>query len=111
MSFESLLIEEDVTVRNPATAVPITRYGDPTETWSTVETKARIDLLTAEENLQYRDTRITRYRAFFKPDVAITALSEVDWNGRRHRLAGRPDVLKDSSGDHHIEAILELIEG
>lgn len=116
MSFESLLIHS-VVIRNPGTSGPGTNeYGDPTpgapvDVVETVriEPFRRLDFFV--EELRNRDTRVTRHRLFAKPTSTITALSTVIWEGREYVVVSRPALVPDSSGNHHFEALLELIEG
>jgi hypothetical protein len=110
MSFASLLIHT-VTVLNPTTGAP-NRYGDPSLVYDDgVEVPARVAQLGSEEDVNQRDERTTRFRVYLHPDVAIDALSLVEWNGKMYKVSGEPTVRDGRWGPHHIEAEIELVEG
>jgi hypothetical protein len=106
-----------VTISNP-TYLGEDRYGNPLEgTPTTVVEQVRMEMPDrrkvsgTEERLSDRDTRVTRYRMFALPNSAVTALSTVTWEGKSMRVDGKPSVMQDSVGPHHVEAYLTEIEG
>ena len=116
MSFASLLIHS-VTISNPTTS-GIDRYGNPAPGASVdvvetvrIEMPDRRKVSGTEERLKDRDTRITRYRMFALPTSAVTALSTITWEGKSMRVDGKPSLMQDSTGPHHVEAYLTEIEG
>jgi hypothetical protein len=114
MSFESLLIHS-VTIFNLASGSS-DRYGDETEEWDEGTTvNGRMDQLSNDDDfdeyLQDRDTRVIRSVLFLMPDAPINALSELEYEGVRHRVVSEPIIVDDSVGPHHIEALVESIQG
>lgn len=113
MSYSRLLIHT-VTVTNPAEG-DTNRYGDPSLLYDEANTgttyPARMEPVAANENLDNRDTRITRYQAFLPAGADITALSIVTWEGEQYRVDGEPAHIDGRRGPHHIEATLERIDG
>lgn len=112
MSFDSLLIHT-VTVSTPTSYGPGTsRYGDPTETATvTPNVPCRIDPaegqggnreILEEGNLK-RNTRINRFKVFFRADAPITALSTLTWGSRILEISADPELSYDSDDLHHME--------
>ena len=109
MSFAALLAHP-VLVHNPVEG-DTDRYGDEVEEFDDgTPEDAMIQQLSADEDLRDRDTRVTKYRAFFPIDSVVTALSIVVWDAVPHRVDGEPARL-DYGSVPHIEAALERIEG
>lgn len=111
MTFDALLIHT-VTVFNPSVDVSMNRYGDEELEWDDgTVVRARVQQDDAEEIIINRDTRVTTYTAFLPYGTTISALSIVEWDTRRFRVVGRPDVVDGLSAPHHLEAKLEEVEG
>lgn len=115
MSFAALMIHS-VTVSNPNEGVTVNEYGDknpaaPTNTTELVriEPVRRFDFFV--EELRNRDTRVVKHRLFAPATTAITALSTIIWGSRTFNVVSRPAMVPDGVGNHHIEALLEEIEG
>lgn len=109
MSFLSLLIH-DVTVSNPVTGTA-DRYGNDVPTATAVVEKMRVEPAGAAEDIIDRDTRVTRFKVFAKPDSTLTGLSTLTWNGRTLRVDGEPQPFYGRSILHHYEAEAEEIRG
>jgi len=111
MTLESLLIHS-VTIYPVTENGTTDRYGNPEAVeGSGVTYPARVQQETSTEDLINRDTRATTYTMFLPPDAAIDALSIVEFDGRRMRVVGEPEVANDGIGPHHIEAALEVFAG
>lgn len=110
MSFDSLLIHT-VRVFNP-TDTDSDRYGNVELVYDDgVEVRGRVQEESSNEVLLNRDTRVTMYRLFVRPSVSLTALSLVQWQGAMYRVDGEPTVENDGVGPHHLEAILQGVDG
>jgi hypothetical protein len=115
MSFTALLIHT-VTVSNPTTGIGVNAYGDANAgTPTTVQEQVRIEPVRRfdffVEELRNRDTRVVKHRLFAPATTAITALSTITWGARTFNVVSRPAMVPDGTGNHHIEALLEEIEG
>lgn len=109
--FTSLLIHT-VTIFNSGVASTDRRGNEVYADGSGVDSIARVELLTATEIEDgHRDARFTNYRVFLPRGTDIRSTSVVEWEGHRHRVVGGPDVLDDRVGPHHVEAVIERIEG
>jgi hypothetical protein len=109
--FTSLLIHT-VTIYNPTSGSTDRRGNEVFSDGTGVSSPARVELTTATEvDDARRDARFTTYRVFLPRDVTVTATSVVEWEGRRHRVVGGPDTLDGRSGPHHVELMMERIEG
>ena len=115
MSFNSLLIHlVDITnVVESANPAEVNRYGDPDETPTTTDdVPCRIDPAGGQETLTpNRDTRVTRFRIFFKADAPVTALSVLAWEGRTLRVSAEPERLYNAVMGHHLEVDAEEVLG
>jgi hypothetical protein len=109
VSFLSLLIH-DVTVSNP-TSSGEDRYGNATETLTSVTEKMRVEPKEADEELIDRDTRLTRFRVFARPDSVVTGLSTLTWETRSLRVVGEPLPFYGRTTLHHYELTAEEIRG
>lgn len=120
MSFDSLLIDlvdvTNITAYGPA----VDRYGDLQETTTTISNvPCRVDPAEGQggnrevletANLK-RDTRINRFKIFFRADAPVTALSTLTWGTRSLRISADPELMQNSVGVHHMEVEAEEIEG
>lgn len=116
MSFTSLLIH-DVTVSNPVDVGATDRYGNDVPSSTSVVEKMRVQPAAAEggggssEQIIDRDTRITRFRLFAKPNTVVTGLSTLTWEGRILRVDGEPLPFYGASALHHWEFSAEEVRG
>jgi len=116
MSFSSLLIHS-VTVRSRVSG-GTNRYNDAIESYDAgVVTPARVQFLSTggtfedRERLLGRDLRQQWLVVFLPPEVAVDALSIIDWEGITLHVDGIPMVKYDGIGPHHIEAICKEVDG
>ena len=116
MSFSSLLIHT-VTVR-PRISGGTNRYGDAIESYDTgVVTPARVQYLSTggtfedRERLLGRDLRQQWFMVFLPPEVAVNALSIIEWDGITLHVDGIPHRKYDGVGHHHTEVIAKEVDG
>jgi len=111
VSFDSLLIHT-VSIRTPSPNAGADRYGNPTEDPGTpVDVPARVEQRAASEDVIDRDTRVTRALVFLPTGTNISALSVVAYEGQDWQVVGAPYYVANGAGPHHIQAVIELIEG
>lgn len=115
MSFQSLLIH-NVTISTPTFGASGGRYGDPVpgapvDVAETVRIQPARRLDFFKEELRNRDTSTVRFTMYAMPTSTATYLSTVIWGTRRFNVVARPAMVVDAVGDHHIEALLEEVEG
>lgn len=115
MTFQSLLIHS-VVISNPTVGAPGGRYGDPVpgapvDVAETVRIAPARRLDFFKEELRNRDASITRFTLYAMPTSTVTYLSTVVWGARTFTVVARPAMVADGTGDHHVEALLEEIEG
>lgn len=111
--FASLLIH-DVTVTNDGAQSGTDRYGNPIFGEVSVVEKMRVQPGPRTGNIEDiidRDTRVTQFRLFCKPDTTANGLSRLTWNGRALRVVGEPRPLYDSGTLHHWEMDAEEVLG
>jgi len=115
LTFASLLIHT-VTIRNVSQGAQGGRYGDPVPNApvDVVETvriqpARRLDFFV--EELRNRDTSRTLFTMFALPTSTVTYLSTVIWGTRTFNVRARPAMVVDGVGNHHVEALLEEVEG
>ena len=116
ISYGPSLLIHTVTISTPTAGAGVNDYGDPNEgTPTTVQEVVRIQparrLDFFIEELTNRDTRKTRHTLFAQPDSTVTALSTVIWGSRTFKVVSRPAVVWGAAEAHHVEALLEEIEG
>lgn len=111
MSFQSLLIDS-VTVYTQADDTTDI-FGNPTDDFgSGTAYRARVEQVGASEiDNGLRDTRSSLYNVYLEAGAVVGALDEITWGGERHRVRGDPDVVSDGVGSHHIELVMERING
>jgi hypothetical protein len=115
VTFQSLLIHS-VTISNPVDGAQGGRYGDPvpgtpTDTVETVRIQPARRLDFFKEELRNRDTSVTRFTMYAMPTSTVTYRSTVIWGTRTFNVVARPAMVVDGTGDHHVEALLEEVEG
>lgn len=114
MAFRRLMVQP-ITIFNLVDPTPVSGPGfsddDPPSFDSGVETHGWVNPLTADEETQDRDTRITEYLLYLEPDEPIKATSEVLWKSVRHRVVGRPRLFDTRRGPHHYEVVMRAVEG
>jgi hypothetical protein len=114
MTYTGLLIhtveifnEEDLTSSSTTD-----RYGNLiVEEVTGVTEPARVQEISADEEIVNRDTTVTAYRIFLLASSVVTELSRVVWEGRSYRVKGVPWVVDGRLGPHHVEAILQEVRG
>jgi head-tail adaptor len=111
VSFSSLLIHT-VTIYSPTTGTA-DRYGNATVTLTAGETTAaRVESVNeAETDDLSRDTRRTLFRVFLPLGTTVDSLSQIGYDGRMHRVDGEPRRVSDGKGEHHVELIMEKLDG
>ena len=114
MAFTKLLIHTvGIAKRTTGTT---DRYGNETIVFlPPVDVIGRMEQLAmgsqrAKEILDNRDTRITWFRLFLDPDVDISSLDRVVWEGRTFEVDANPVVWPGRHGPHHITAVLKEID-
>lgn len=112
MSFPALLIHT-VTISNPSLDGGSDRYGNPTETFTSITSRARVEQLKGDEEIVNRDTRITQYRIYLPAAVSVSALSTLVWEdeAKNLRANAEPDLVYGFGGQHHIELPCEEVTG
>lgn len=114
MAFRRLMVQP-VTIFNLVDPAPVPTTGfsddDPPTFDTGYDTKGWVNPLTAEEDTQERDTRVTDYLLYLPPEENIKATSEVVWKGVRHRIIGRPRLFDNLRGPHHFEIVMRAVEG
>lgn len=109
MSFDSLLTHR-LKVRR-MTITGRDRYNDERrELTEEVETRGRVDVVAADENLQDREETTTRFVVFLPAGTAIDAADELEWVDRSDtygafilKVDGEPMPTYDASTEHHLE--------
>lgn len=117
MSFANRLIHT-VTIFNPQ-ATPdedTTRYGDEGRgqdagTASPALVQASLAGGQAREQLGGRDTATASYMVFLPANADVSALSVLEWDGKRLSVFGQPAYVYDSTSLHHIEVTAEEVQG
>lgn len=112
MTFLSLLIH-DITIFNPAALPPTTdRYGNEIPVFDAgTATIGRVDERSSTEYDIDRETRTKSYLVFLQPEVAISAVSYLMWDGHELRVDGEPLMKYDGSGPHHYEVECKEVLG
>lgn len=113
--FDSLLIHDIVLFRTSETGAE-DRYGDSVESWDLgTAVRARVDALSvggaSREVLVGRDTRKAWYVVFMRPDVDVTGLDVIEWQGKRLLVDGVPSLQYDGMGPHHWEVACTEVQG
>lgn len=117
MPYDALLIHT-VTLFSPddtSEGDDYTRYGDQETNYPLVGTESPglVQQNSSTEDIIDRDTRITSYTLFLPVTAPVSALSYWTWEDedRRFTVQGRPEVVNDGTGPHHIEVLGREVEG
>lgn len=111
MSFRRLLVH-DVTVVNPR--IGADRYGNEIKDWyaaSRTATKAWVAQRSATEDRDGREALVTDWMVVLPPEVDVSGLSRLEWDGRTFELDGEPRPAYTRRGLHHWEATVRIVEG
>lgn len=87
------------------------RYGNPTEDETSVTARAYVQPVKTSEETVNRDTRVTGYNVFLRPDEDVDALSRIVWEGITLNVVGKPSRFDTPRGAHHIELLAEVVDG
>jgi hypothetical protein len=82
---------ETIAVANHADGGTPDRYGTPAESSpSSTNVGALLVALDATEDELARDTRVSRYSVFTRPDAPVTGASRISWRGMSLEVVGEP---------------------
>jgi hypothetical protein len=114
VSFDTLLIHT-VMIFNPAedsSGEDYSRYGDEHLGFDAgTPARARVQPQASTESVTDRDTRVQTFMVFLPASATLSALSYLEWQGKRLRIDGEPDHIDGRSGPHHIEATCQEVLG
>ena len=114
MTYLSLLID-DVVIFNPdedSSGEDYSRYGDEGLDFDAgTASKARVMQEASNETAIDRDTRVQVYKVYLPAGVTLSALSYLEWEGKRLRLDGEPEYVDGRAGVHHVECKCQEVLG
>lgn len=115
MSIEALLTQRCTVVRLVvAVGAVADRYNDKARSEAVALRRTypcRLEQVASAELLSGRDTTTSTYRLFLPAEAELGPADEVEQDGRRFRVVGAPVVERTPAGAHHVEALLEYVEG
>jgi hypothetical protein len=86
-------------------------FGDPLYDEDESTIAAAVTPLEATEEEINRETRINRYYAMVRPEVEISGIDHVLWEGRRFEILGEPQIFSQRGREHHKRIELREVEG
>lgn len=104
-------------LRDEITLVTLSPTGTPNETGDetyeedTSTIAAAVTPVDTDEIIVGRETRLNRYFALVRPEVEVSGIDAVIYEGRRLELVGEPEILKQRGVRHHLRLELQEIEG
>lgn len=83
-------------------------YNAPAFTETTSSKPCYLEQLDRTEDASGRDTSAATHRAFFDPDVILSAIDTVVIDGTTYEVVGIPDIAFNARTGvaHHVEATL-----
>ena len=74
---------------------------------------ARVDAVSADEDIRDRDQQTQRFLVFFDAGVEVTGSDELTWldEDLRLKVDGQPLRTDDGEGAHHLELFAYVITG
>lgn len=87
-------------------------YGQPSQTWADIGTvKTFMQPTNAQERQVGSDTQIATFKAFMPPDTPIDGLDRIRVDGTTYNILGPPLPHRTPRGVHHLQLMLEVVDG
>lgn len=86
--------------------------GSKTRGWSQAmrtPSPANMQAESSREELDARDTTVSRYRAYLPAGTVLATEDRVEWNGLTLEVVGEPEDWA-RGGRGHVKALLERVE-
>lgn len=111
MSLDLLRQQRRVKIVNTTRTTTDARGNQITEEAAPVEVWATRQQLSADENTSDRDQQLRTFRYFFEAGTVIDGRSRLLDGDDKLKIIGEPERAWTQLGEHHVEAVAELVEG
>lgn len=103
------VVSDAATWTEPGTTTD--EYGNTVPGWGAgTEIRVWIEEAATGEQRDGRDTITSRW-LMLTNELGITARARITYQDRTFEIDGAPSILQTTSGPHHLEATLLLVEG